>query len=153
MKTLSLNYTCICLYCGKISPANRSTKEYCSDKHSSLSRGGRFSIISPLARNEKGKLYNAKEVLDSAYRISGYCRSPIEGWSIAWEESMLETFGYQGPYPEDARMLVVAGYLINYVHVEEYSERFFEIKPIEKLTKEEKATAFFLSKLVRNEDE
>ena len=137
---MNLNYTCICYYCAAIYQANRSTSKYCCPSHNSL-------------YNANGPQYN-KSVLNShgVYKDYHDFFRGLYNWPSGdntWSEEyplylMVGNFSYDGPLPTGTELLLVSGFLLRKLTMVPAFREFITIKPMQLLTKDEKATCNIL---------
>jgi hypothetical protein len=133
---LSLNYTNVCSFCGKIYRSNRSTSKYCCKKHNSLFNAY-GSQIKPLV-DENGVAHSFDRVLTKIYLENDYLND--NGWSAAYTHRCIrEDFEYEGPLPEGQEILLVESYII-WVEVKgaRNGENIYACKPYSDLTVKEK---------------
>ena len=149
MKTKNLreNYTSVCQYCGVVFKNNRSTSKFCCDQHRSL-YGQHGPMISPMIKDRHGNDFNAEEVLQTIYAYAEGLVEHRDGWSVGYaEEDLNDLFSYYGPFPAGSQLLVMTSFVVKMeeCHLEDEPLLHYFFKPIALLTKEEKATAVFLS--------
>lgn len=137
---MNLNYTCICLYCGEIYRANRSTSKYCCNNHNSLyhSYGPQ---INRTVLNCLGVYKDYYEFFSTVY--NGHSNGGL--WSeYVIIHDLIFKYYYDGPRPSGDEILLVSGYLMRMKIMGERGREHYSLRPFELLTKIEKATCTIL---------
>lgn len=137
---MNLNYTCICYYCGEIYQANRSTSKYCCSQHNSL-----YNANGPQYNRS---VLNREGVYKDYYNFFNRLYKQLSGENT-WSENcpsyaIVGKFNYDGPLPIGTELLLVSGFLLRKTTMVPAFREFIAIKPIELLTREEKATGRIL---------
>lgn len=133
---MNLNYTSICHYCGVIYKSNKSTSIYCCKQHNSLYHANGSQIDYSILNNH-GVYENYHEILSSLYDKGKFFTSlSLE----ALHHEALHNHGYGGPLPKGNEILLVSGFLIRKLFTPRMSLLYYAVKPMELITKHEKAT-------------
>jgi hypothetical protein len=139
---LSLNYTNVCWFCGKIYKSNRSTSKYCSKKHNSL-YNMHGSQIKPLL-DKHGVAHCFDWILKEMYLDAGYFMD--DGWGEAFDLRCIRNdFKYTGPLPEGEELLLIQSYVIRAEVGQAWNgENIYCCKPFIELTIEEKTRSILV---------
>ena len=140
-KIMNLNYTSICHYCGAIYKSNRSTSKYCCRQHISLYNVN-GSQINYNILNNKGGYKNYYEILSRIYNKGKFLTSLRPD---SFDHEVLHNHGYDGPLPQDDELLLVSGFLIREVIAPRMPFLYYSVKPMELLTKHEKASCAIIT--------
>lgn len=133
---MKMNYTSICHYCGAIYKSNKSTSKYCCPNHNSLFHlNGSQLDYTILTSN--GEYVNYHEILSRIYEKGRFFKALDQ--DNLYTESLFNQ-GYDGPFPKGDELLLVSGFLIRKLFTPRLTIIYYAIKPMELLTKHEKAT-------------
>lgn len=137
---MNFNYTCICYYCGEIYNANRSTSKYCCANHRSL-----YVVNGPQINNtiltKEGVYKDYYRFFRSLYVVSGN----RDAWSQHYAEfEMIHKYHYDGHLPTGTELLLISSFIVRKRFMEPGFMAFISIKPVELLTKAEKASCRIL---------
>jgi len=133
---MNLNYTSICHYCGAIYKSNRSTSIYCSKQHNSLYHANGSQIDYGFL-NSRGEYVNYHEILSHIYGKARFFEKLNQ--EDLYGEALFNQ-GYYGPLPKGNELLLVSGFIIRKLFTPRTAILYYAIKPMELLTKHEKAT-------------
>lgn len=137
---MNYNYTCICYYCGEIYNANRSTSKYCCANHRSL-----YALNGPQINNsiltKEGIYKDYYSFFLGLYVVS----ENKDAWSQEYAEfEIIHQYNYDGHLPTGTELLLISGFIIRRRCMGSRCIVFISLKPMELLTKSEKATCRIL---------
>lgn len=138
---MKLNYTSICHYCGAIYKSNRSTSIYCCTQHNSLFHAN-GSQIDYNVLTSNGEYVNYHEILSHIYEKGRFFKA-LDPEDLYGEA--LFNQGYIGPVPKGNELLLVSGFLIRKLFTPQLTIIYYAIKPMELLTKHEKASCTIIT--------